>query len=67
MDQAALADQIFFWLFGERSKDANLDRHIDLCSGGHREQALRPGSEPLHNFTGDQHCSFLKSSNLSAG
>ena len=58
MDQAALADQIFFWLFGERSKDTNLDRHIDLCPGGHHEEAPQPGSEPLHNFTGHQHCSF---------
>jgi hypothetical protein len=48
----------FFWIFGECSEDANLDRHIDLCPGGYHINAPQPGSEPLHNFTGNQHCSF---------
>lgn len=39
VDQAASAHQVIFRDFSQRGKDANLDRHLDLRSRRHRQEA----------------------------
>jgi hypothetical protein len=52
MDQTALADQSIFWNFGERRQNSDLDRHLCVRPGGHRQKTLEPGHEALRNSTG---------------
>src|SRR5450759_5874825 len=51
MDQAALAHQEFLRHFRERLADSNLDRHLGLCAGRHRQKGIAPRGQSLQNVT----------------
>ena len=51
VDQTAPADQGVLRHKRERAKDSNMDRHFRIRSRGHCQEAIKTGSEPLHNST----------------
>ena len=51
VDQAASADQAVLRHVGERGEDANLDRGVGLCAGGHRRQAAHARRFPARAAT----------------
>ena len=66
MDQAASQDQGLLWHHRECSQDPDLDRHLGLCSRGHREEDLEIGPKSLHNSTDFERDPFRKRTNLSS-
>ena len=55
MDQAAPANKSVLRTFGERRKDADLDRSMYICAHGHSQKEVEARNESLHNFTGNKH------------
>jgi len=51
MDQAAFENQSFLRYNPKCREDANMDRHLYLCAGGHRKEGSQTHPEPLHNST----------------
>ena len=64
MDQAASADQGLLRHQRERGEDSNLDRSVDLCSGGDRAQAVEAGSQSLPDSTDSQCYSFRENAHF---
>ena len=50
MDQTASPNQGFLWHNRECSQNSNLDRHLGLCLGRHREEDLESGAKVSTQF-----------------
>ena len=64
MDQATSQNQGILWHHRKRCQDSDLDRHLRLCTRGHREEDLEFGPESLHNSTGFERDSFRKNAHF---
>ena len=65
MDQAAPQNQGFLWHHRECCQNPDLDRHLGLCLGRHRQEDLESAPKSLHNFTDPKRHPFRKRTHLS--
>ena len=65
MDQTASSYQALLRHYRERSQNADLDCHIGLCLGRHREKAAQYRVLTLHNSTNSEPHSFRENINRS--
>lgn len=66
MDQTTSQDQSLLWHHRECRQDPDMDRHLSLCSRGHREENLESGPKSLHNSTDSEPDPFRKKTHLSS-
>ena len=58
MDQATFENQVILWDFAECREDANLDRDLHLCAGGHYSQGTECEAFVARDFANPERLSF---------
>ena len=58
VDQATLANKVFFWYFNQRGQDSNLDSDQCICACSNNSQGVETGAFVTRNTPNSEHLTF---------